>query len=139
MSCSLAAKYEGDTMAEVLPNLKEGEKEHVVVVQDESSLGTNDYKNVSYWLKPGEQVLKKKDRGRTMMVSGFLCERYGNLALTEEMVELNAKMAPDVRMTVTDSRVTICPTSKAGGDDYWNLKQMTSQACSLVHNFPFLA
>ena len=58
--------------------------------------------------------------------TGFLCEHYGNLALTEEMVKLNAKMTPDIHISVTDSCVTIYSTSKANGDNYWNLKQMTS-------------
>ena len=62
------------------------------------------------------------------MVSGFLCERYGNLALTEDMIAANDKLPPGEKLMVTDFRVTICPSSRAGGDSYWNMEQMTDQA-----------
>lgn len=114
-------------MTESRPSLAEDEKEHVWIYQDESGFHDNDAQNVSYWLKEGEQVLKKKGRGRLMMVSGFVCERFGNLELTEEMKEENAKLPDSIRLAITDSRVIIYPTSKTGGDDYWNAKQMTTQ------------
>jgi hypothetical protein len=90
--CRFAATYDGAEMAESLPVLADHEKEHIWIVQDESAYHTNDYQNTSYWLKDGQQVLKKKDRGRLIMVLGYLCQRYGNLALTEELVEANAKL-----------------------------------------------
>jgi hypothetical protein len=63
-------------MAEVLPELidDDDEVEHVVLVHDEASFHSNDYQNNHYWLKAGEQILKKKGRGRLIMVSAFLCE-----------------------------------------------------------------
>ncbi len=61
------------------------------------------------------------------MTSGFLCQRHGNLALPPDMVEANAKMGPEERLKKMDARVTICPTSKAGGNLYWNIDQMIKQ------------
>ncbi len=61
------------------------------------------------------------------MTSGFLCQRYGNLALPSDMVEANAKMGPEERLKKTDACVTICLISKAGGNSYWNIDQMIKQ------------
>ncbi|EIM80914.1 uncharacterized protein STEHIDRAFT_67794 [Stereum hirsutum FP-91666 SS1] len=131
------ARYEGPAMDESVPSLEEGEKEHVWIYQDESGFHDNDAQGVSYWLKPGEQVLKKKGRGRLMMVSGFICERFGNLELTDEMKEANAKLPESIRLPITDSRVVIYPTSKEGGDDYWNAKQMLKTSIPIARQlFP---
>jgi hypothetical protein len=94
---------------------------------DESTIHSNDYENNHYWLKPGEQVLKKKGRGRLIMISGFLCERYGLLALTDEMIAENEKLAAELRLAITDSTTVIYPDNKPGGDAYWNMEQMIAQ------------
>jgi hypothetical protein len=125
--CRFMAKFEGNEMDEIPPLLQNGEKEHVWIFQDESSFHTNDSQNVNYWLKSGEQVLKKKDWGRLMMVSGYICEKYGNVALTDKMVEENAKLPEQEQLAVTDSRVIIYPSSKPGNNAYWNSEQMVVQ------------
>ena len=117
-------------MTEVCPNLANGDKEHVWIYQDEAAYHSNDFQNVSYWFKPGEQVLKKKGQGQLIMVSSFICEQYGNLVLPQDLVEANAMLLPSECLEVTNSRVIIYPTSKEGGDDYWNTKQMLKQVCS---------
>jgi hypothetical protein len=121
------AEYAEPDMAEVLPELKDDELEHIVIVHDESSFHSNDYQNNHYWLKAGEQVLKKKGRGRLIMVSAFLCERYGLLALTEEMIAENEKLAAELRLKFTDSTTVIYPDGKPTGDAYWNMAQMIEQ------------
>jgi hypothetical protein len=118
-------------MREVLPELEDNEVEHVVLVHDEASFHSNDYDNNHYWLNPGEQVLKKKGRGRLIMVSAFLCERYDLLALTNDMITENEKMAAELRLEITDSTTVIYPDNKPGGDAYWNMEQMINQ----VHYF----
>jgi hypothetical protein len=79
-------------MQEVLPELGADDVEHITIVHDESTIHSNNYENNNYWLKPGEQMLKKKGRGRLITISGFLCERYGLLALTDEMIAENDKL-----------------------------------------------
>jgi hypothetical protein len=116
-------------MAETMPDLPDGTKEHVWIYQDEAAYHSNDFQNVSYWLKHGEQVLKKKGHGQLIMVSSFVCERYGNLALPDEMVEENKMRPLSEHLDVTDSCVVIYPTSKEGGDAYWNKSQMLLQVC----------
>ncbi|KAK7065030.1 DDE family endonuclease [Favolaschia claudopus] len=70
------ATYAEPDMKEILPELQDGEVEHIVIVHDESSFHSNDYQNNHYWLKANEQILKKKGRGRLIMVSAFLCEHF---------------------------------------------------------------
>ncbi|TFL05730.1 hypothetical protein BDV98DRAFT_232047 [Pterulicium gracile] len=62
-----------------------------------------------------------------MMVSGFICERYGNQARTESLIEANARLPLEEQLAVTDSRVIICPNGKETGDNYWNMDQMIEQ------------
>ena len=112
---------------EMRPNLANGDKEHVWIYQDEATYHSNDFQNAGYWLKPGEQVLKKKGQGQLIMVSSFICERYGNLVLLQDLVEVNAVLLPLERLKVTNLCMIIYPTSKEGGDNYWNTKQMLKQ------------
>ncbi|KAJ6522623.1 hypothetical protein B0H10DRAFT_2249903 [Mycena sp. CBHHK59/15] len=127
----LRAVYLEPQMLEVL-ELNDGEVEHVVIKHDESTLHSNDYQNNHYWLKEGEQVLKKKGRGRLIMVSGFLCEHFGLLALPEDMVAENEKLAAELRLAVTDSTTVIYPDNKPGGDAYWNMEQMIAQLVKAI-------
>lgn len=64
------------------------------------------------------------------MVSGFICERYGNLTRTESLIEANARLPLEEQLAVTDSRVIICPNGKETGDNYWNMDQMIEQVRS---------
>lgn len=122
----LAPVYDGNEMAETLPQLACDKKLHIWIIHDETASNANEYPDF-YYLKHGQQVLKKKERGWLMMTSGYLCQRYGNLALTEEMLAKNDKLPPSEHLVITDSHVTIYPSSKAGGDDYWNMDQMIAQ------------
>jgi hypothetical protein len=45
----------------------------------------------------------------------------------DELVNENTKLPEVQRLAVTDSRVTICPSGRQGGDDYWNMDQMIAQ------------
>ena len=51
--------------------------------------------------------------------------------LPEDLMEANARLPPLEHLEVTDLHVMIYPTSKEGGDNYWNTKQMLQQVCSL--------
>ncbi|KAG8909932.1 hypothetical protein FRC01_006638 [Tulasnella sp. 417] len=116
---------DGDKMEAIPPSLGPGEVEHIIVFHDESSFHTNDYQS-EYWLKPGEQVLKKKDKGRLIMVSDFIIEETGHIVLTEELRRAQLSL-PESERLPDHARIVICPTSKATGDSYWNMEQMTAQ------------
>jgi hypothetical protein len=67
------------------------------------------------------------------MISAFLCERYGLLDLTDEMVAENEKLIAELRLAFTRSTTAIYPDNKPGGDAYWNMEQMIVQvSCSVI-------
>jgi len=53
-------------MSEMKPIFKEGEKEHIILVYDKSTINDNDYLH-DFWLKADEHVLKKKTQGCLQM------------------------------------------------------------------------
>ena len=72
-------KYGGDDMNIVEPpELSQGEKRHVLVVHDESLFYSNDGVS-SMWVHPKHPPLRKKGKGRCIMLSEFLCECHGRL------------------------------------------------------------
>ena len=72
-------KYSGDDMNTVeFPTLLEGQKRHVLVVHDESLFYSND-DNSSLWVHPKHPPLRKKGKGKCIMLSEFLCECHGRL------------------------------------------------------------
>jgi hypothetical protein len=114
-------------MIPVPPTLNPGEREHAILFHDECARHANERKT-NYWLKANEQVLHKKEQGRLMMVSDFITTSTptGRLVMTEAQVTHQATL-PEVERLPPNSRKSIYPTSKAGGDSYWNMDQMIAQ------------
>ncbi|CAJ0831776.1 9164_t:CDS:2 [Entrophospora sp. SA101] len=82
-------KFIGDDFElQINPELKEGEKIHVLVMQDETTLQSNDGKK-SGWRPINEQPLHKKGQGRTIHISDFLTETIGQLRLLDEQISNN--------------------------------------------------
>jgi len=80
----LMSTYSGDDMEVITPPiLNPGDKEHVLVVHDETIFRSYDGKKF-YWCEEGKQKLKKKGEGKAIMVSTFLCECHGILQDTVE-------------------------------------------------------
>ena len=85
---SYMEKYSGDSMEIVeSPNLPEGQKRHVLVVHDESLFYSNDGVS-SAWVHPKHPPLRKKGKGKCIMISEFLCECHGRLSWTTELGEV---------------------------------------------------
>ncbi|KAH9149034.1 hypothetical protein AeNC1_019377, partial [Aphanomyces euteiches] len=63
---------------ETKPELKNGEKEHVLIVHDESLFYSNDGDS-PMWIHPKHPPLRKKGKGRCIMISEFLCECHGRM------------------------------------------------------------
>ncbi|EAU92024.2 hypothetical protein CC1G_06011 [Coprinopsis cinerea okayama7 len=97
----------------VPPILGEGEKEIVAVFQDESCCHANEFEGHA-WLKPGQQPLVKKGRGRLIMISEFICSTTGRLVVEDE----NGNV-------IKEARKIIYPGSN--GDPYWDKKQLLEQ------------
>ncbi|PKC00189.1 hypothetical protein RhiirA5_382635 [Rhizophagus irregularis] len=62
------SRYEGENMDQILPDLAEGEKEHILA-------------------KNGELPLRKKGNGKSIMINKFLTEIDGRLKLKPTDIE----------------------------------------------------
>ncbi|CAB4474979.1 unnamed protein product [Rhizophagus irregularis] len=82
----LMSRYEGENMDRILPDLAEGEKEHILVTHDECIFYSNDGQR-GVWAKNGELPLRKKGNGKSIMVSEFLTEIDGRLKLKPTDIE----------------------------------------------------
>ncbi|KAH9095140.1 hypothetical protein Ae201684P_009995 [Aphanomyces euteiches] len=92
----LMTKYDGETMTnETKPELKNGEKEHVLIVHDESLFYSNDGDS-PMWIHPKHPPLRKKGKGRCIMISEFLCECHGRMKAVLDGTELTTmeKLTP---------------------------------------------
>ena len=61
-------KYDNKTMEPLPPTLTPGEKEHMLLPQDECLVNTNDSPK-RQWLKDDKQPLKKKGNGCSIHIS----------------------------------------------------------------------
>ena len=79
------ATYDDVSLDRLPPTLQPGEKEHVLVVQDETIFHTNEYRR-RMWVKGDQQPIRKKGGGRAIHVSDFISETIGRLKLSEEQI-----------------------------------------------------
>lgn len=83
----LMTTYDGSDMTEeTKPDLKNCAKEHVLVVHDESLFYSNDGDS-PMWIHPKHPPLRKKGKGRCIMISEFLCECHGRMKVVVDSVE----------------------------------------------------
>ncbi|KIJ24318.1 hypothetical protein M422DRAFT_56449 [Sphaerobolus stellatus SS14] len=131
-----SATYEGDDMKRVPPQFMNGQEQQEVefIYHDEMSVHANDYQQ-DYWLRPGEQVLKKKERGHVMMVSDFICQETMRLCLSDEQWEAELAKPEAEHLPVHDACVIIYPSGREGGDSYWNNEQMIAQLEKCAEDF----
>ncbi|KAJ8507050.1 hypothetical protein ONZ45_g10532 [Pleurotus djamor] len=95
------------------PTLGPGEKEIIAIFQDESTMHGHEYQP-SLWLREGENVLRKKGRGRLIHISDFVTEVSGRLVIRNADGEI-----------VEDARTIIYPGTN--GDAWWDHEQLLSQ------------
>lgn len=69
---------QGDEMVIIPPLLQECEKKIAFVTHDESALYANDGKQ-DLWLLAGENYIRKKNTGASLMVSEFQCLCHGTM------------------------------------------------------------
>ncbi|KAG2191293.1 hypothetical protein INT47_005117 [Mucor saturninus] len=73
--------YAGENEENILePELEDGEKKLVFVTQDESTFYANDGKN-DLWLEDGENHIRKKGPGSSIMISEFQCPCHGTMKI----------------------------------------------------------
>jgi len=110
------AVYTMDNLKRVAPKLKRGQREHVLVVQDETTFNANDGRRRGWVSRStGEgAVPPKKSKGKALHVSDFLSEAKGRLCLPP------GQNAPGCQHR--DARVIIKPGKNADG--YWKGKDV---------------
>lgn len=128
-------KYDDKTLEPIPPTLAPGEKEHVVMAQDETNVSTNDGPRCA-WLKGDQQPLKKKGNRRGIHVANWICETTGWLALSPEQVEAQLLLPEHSRLRVTDARKIIYPGKNH--DAWWDLNQLRDQTTDAVDIFEYL-
>jgi hypothetical protein len=121
-------EYDDKTLEPLLNDTIESgaAKQYILVTHDESTFYSNDGRRHG-WAPRGEQPLRKKGRGRGLMVSDFLLETVGRLLLPEEMhAALQDPTFPQ----------EACEIFEFGGEKgYWtgeNVVKQVSQAYHLI-------
>ena len=80
------ATYAEKTLNRIPSKLNPGEKELVLVVQDESIFHANKYPQRS-WLAQDQQPIRKKGNGRSVHVSDFISEMISRIKLSDDQIE----------------------------------------------------
>jgi hypothetical protein len=99
-------KYDDITLDPIPPVLASGEKEHVLVPQDECIVNVNEGPQ-RRWLKGDQQPLKKKGNGRAIHICGWICKTMGHLKLSDEQIAAQSELPESQCLKVTDSRKII--------------------------------
>jgi hypothetical protein len=89
--------YDDTTLQPIPPMLLNGEKEHVLIVQDESIFHTNKYRR-HVWFSGDQQPIKSKGNGRAIHVSDFICETIGRLKLSDAQIQVQQGLPPGRRL-----------------------------------------
>lgn len=135
INCRFMCKYDDKTLQQIPPTLGVGEKEHVLLPQDETTVHTNDGPRRA-WLKGDQQPLKSKGNGRGIHVSDWICETTGRLALTPEQIADQMALPEAERLRVFDARKIIYPGKNH--DAWWDLEQLRAQTIDAVNIFEYL-
>ena len=91
------ATYKDETLDYIPLTLPPGEKEHVLVFQDESIFHTNEYRRRS-WLAQDQQAIRKKGNGRVVHVSDFISETIGRIKLSEAQIAEQLTHSTELRL-----------------------------------------
>ena len=129
--------YDDEKLEPIPPNLQDGQKEHILIVQDESIFHANDLKR-DLWLREGEQPLRQKGNGRAIHVSDFVTERTetGRLCLSEDQLKANSLLPDEEQLKHTDARKIIYPGKNH--DKWWDMEQLLNQTTHAIDIFEHL-
>jgi hypothetical protein len=126
------ASYADGTLDRIPPTLNPGEKEHVLVVQDESIFHTNEYRRRS-WLGQDQQPIQKKGHGRAIHVSDFISETIGRIRLSDDQISDQLKLPDKQRLPAFEARKITYPGK--GFDVWWDLPQLIDQIKIMISIF----
>lgn len=109
---------------EIPPTLRPGEKTLVMVVHDECCFNCNDGKK-RMWIEEGKGHLRKKGKGKSIMVSEFLCECHGHMRITADQARAN-----NLDPMKLIARTIIHPGAK--DDGYWTNEDVAKQLLEIT-------
>ena len=127
------ASYDDASLKPIPPTLLPGEREHVLIVQDESIFHTNEYRR-RVWLAEDQHPIKTKGHGRAIHVSNFICKTIGRLKLSAAEVQVELGLSPAERRLETFEARKITYPGK-GHDPWWDLPQLIEQVKSAIAVF----
>jgi len=119
----LMATYEDETLDCILPTIPPGEKEHVLVSQDESIFHTNEYRQ-RLWLVEDQQAIWKKGNGCAVHVSNFISETIRWIKLSEDQIAEQLTLPAKLCLPMFEAQKITYPGK---GFDEWNLPQLINQ------------
>ena len=96
------ASYDDKSLECVPPTLFPGDKEYVLVVQDETVFHTNEYR-WHMWLMHDQQPIWKKGGGRVVHVSDFICETIGWIKLSDKQVHEQLELPSKLRLATFEA------------------------------------
>ena len=126
------ATYHDSTLDRIPPTLLPGEKEHVLVFQDETVFHTNEYRRRS-WLAQDQQPIRKKGNGRVVHVSDFISETIGRVKLSDDQIAEQLTQPAELRLPAFEARKITYPGK--GFDAWWDLAQLIVQVKHTIKIF----
>jgi hypothetical protein len=118
------ATYDDISLDRIPPTLQAGEKEHVLIMQDETIFHTNEYRR-RMWLSQDQQPIRKKGNGRAIHVSDFISETIGRIRLSNQQIADQLQLPAENRLAAFEARKIIYPGK--GFDAWWDLPQLIDQ------------
>ena len=126
------ATYDDISLDHIPPMLQAGEREHVLIMQDEPIFHTNEYRRWM-WLAQDQQAIQKKGHGRAIHVSNFICKTSGWIKLSKEQIANQLAQPAEHRLAAFKAHKTIYP--RKGHDAWWDLTQLIDQIKITVQIF----
>jgi hypothetical protein len=129
------ATYDDVLLDRIPPTLHPGDKEHVLIMQDETVFHTNEY-CWRMWLAQDQQLIRKKGNGCAIHVSDFISETIGRIKLSEEQIADQLKRSVEQCLPAFEAQKIIYPGK--GFDAWWDLVQLIDQIKITIKVFEFM-
>jgi hypothetical protein len=91
------ASYKDKTLECIPPTLLPGEKEHILLVQDETIFHTNKYCQCM-WIMQDQQPIQKKGGGHAVHVSDIICKTIRHIKLSKEQICMQLKLPSELHL-----------------------------------------
>jgi hypothetical protein len=128
------ASYNDRMLERCPPVLHPGEKEHVLVMQDESIFHMNE-SWWCVWLGQDQQPIQVKGNGRVIHVSDFIAETISRIKLSNEQIADQVKLPEEHHLPVFEARKITY--SGKGFNTWWDLPQLIKQVKTAIDVFNY--